>query len=211
MKEISMPHRPRASRLAALVLVASGLMTGAARAQDNPPPAAPPPTAPPREAGMSPSSGGFGAPGTWVFTFETADNGYGFAFFHKASGGDSIIVLNPGVDYFLAPNISLGANLFFSHNSAGGGSTGIGAGVRAGYNLNIVDNIGFWPSARFFLIHNSANGVPSSTDESLGIFGPFIWHPTTHFFLGGGPDLNHQLSNGGGTEYGLDFILGGWL
>lgn len=208
-----MPHRPRASRLAALVFAAACLTAGLAHAQEAAPPAAPPPTSPPPAAAPVMNASGFGAQGAWVFTFETADNGYGFAFFHKAASGGSIVTLNPGADYFVAPNVSLGANLLFSHtspgDSGGASSTTIGAGVRAGYNLDIVENVGFWPSARFFVTHTS--GTPSTTDESFGVFAPFIWHLTTHFFLGGGPDLNHDLSNGGSTEYGLDFILGGWL
>jgi hypothetical protein len=189
--------------LLALTSAAAVLTTGGAQAQE---PAATP-ASPPPAASLGVASNGFGAPGVWVFTFETADNGYGSAFFHKTAQGGTTIQLNPGVDYFLAPNISLGGNLFFSHSTGSGSDVGVG--VRAGYNLDIVPRVGFWPTARFFLIHYG--GSSPGTATSLGVLAPFIWHATTHFFLGGGPDLNHGLSGGTYTEYGLDFMLGGWL
>ncbi|HSS40014.1 MAG TPA: hypothetical protein VLT58_14700 [Polyangia bacterium] len=191
--------------LIAFVSTAAMLAARGAHAQE--PEAAPPPVSASTSAPAPVGPGGFGAPGVWVFTFETADNGYGSAFFHKTSDGPTTIQLNPGVDYFLAPNVSVGGNLFFSHSTGSGNNVGVGA--RVGYNLALVDNVGFWPTARFFLIHYG--GSTPSTATSFGVLAPFIWHATTHFFLGGGPDLNVALSGGSSTEYGLDFILGGWL
>lgn len=195
------PLRARLSLLA--FVLAATAFTARASAQEPAPAAAPPATA---TASPAPSSaGGFGALGTWVFSFETApDNGSGFVFFHKVSNGATTVALNPGVDYFLAPNVSLGGNVIFSHTS-GSGST-VGAAVRAGYNLTLADNVGFWPSARFSVVH-----VPGNSSTAFGVFAPFLWHATTHFFLGLGPDLNVATSGGDYTELGLDFILGGWL
>jgi hypothetical protein len=199
MKEAPM-RQPVARLLSLLAFVAAAAAADRAQAQQPPPPEAAP--APPAVA----PGGGFGAPGTWVFTFETADGGSGYASFHKVSGGGSTVTLNPGADYFLAPDISLGATLTFSHTS-GGGSI-VGGGLRAGYAVPLVGDFGFWPSLRVFVVHGTS---PSSTTTSMGVFAPFLWHATTHFFLGGGPDLNTNLSGGNYTEYGLDFILGGWL
>ncbi|MFL5306954.1 MAG: hypothetical protein ACJ8F1_17190 [Polyangia bacterium] len=182
------------------------LAAGRAYAQEPEPAPASPPPAVAASAPAAVGSSGFGAPGVWVFTFQTADNGSGYAFVHKTSGGNTSVSLNPAVDYFLAPNISLGANLSVSHSTGNG--TNVGGGVRVGYNLDIVQNVGFWPTARFFVEHS---GSAHTTNTSIGVLAPFIWHATTHFFLGGGPDLNRYLSNGGATEYGLDFMLGGWL
>ncbi|HVT10167.1 MAG TPA: hypothetical protein VHO67_22060 [Polyangia bacterium] len=192
-------------RLTAFVLAGVILAAAAARAQE-PEPASPPPAVAASGSAPVTGPGGFGAPGVWVFTYQTADDGSGYAFFHKYSGSASTVTLNPAVDYFLAPNISLGANLSFSHSTGSGNN--FGAGVRAGYNLDLAGDIAFWPMARFFVEHY---GSAHRTDTSLGVLAPFIWHATTHFFLGGGPDLNRGLSNGGYTEYGLDFIIGGWL
>jgi hypothetical protein len=215
MKEKPMLHasRPPVSLLA---LVIAGLaFTARASAQEPAEQAAPaeaPPATTVTTAPATAGGGGFGAPGTWVFTYDTADTGSGYAFFHTVSGGQTTIELNPGVDYFLAPNISVGGNLFFSHSSGGGNgapsSSSVGADVRAGYNLNLTDSIGLWPTARFFVVHHPA---PVGTTTAFVVFAPFIWHATTHFFLGGGPSLNVGLSGGDYTQFGLDFILGGWL
>ncbi|HXU64395.1 MAG TPA: hypothetical protein VN962_21995 [Polyangia bacterium] len=202
------PSRPRLSLLA-FVLMGTAFAARAEAQEPEPAPTSPPPTAA-TVTTASAAGSGFGAPGTWVFSFETADNGYGFAFFH-AQDKTTTLTLNPGVDYFLAPNISLGANIFFSHTSGDGGGTSFGGAVRAGYNLNLTGDIGLWPSARFFVVHHPAAPDQSSTQTAFGLFAPFLWHATTHFFLGGGPDLNIGLSGGNYTEFGLDFILGGWL
>ena len=152
--------------------------------------------------------GGFGAPGVWVFTFQTADNGSGYAFFHKTSGGNATrSSLNPAVDYFLAPNISLGANLSVSHSTGNGHRRGgrrpCGLQPRHRRERRLL--------ADGAVLRRCTPDRPTRTDTSIGVLAPFIWHATTHFFLGGGPDLNRGLSNGGSTEYGLDFMLGGWL
>ena len=152
------------------------------------------------------SGSGFGSPGTWVFTFQTADIGTGSFSFHKTSGGGSTISLNPGADYFLVPNISLGANIVFSHDS-GGGSV-FGGGVRAGYNMPLVDAFSFWPMARFFVVRYDR---ASTTATDLSVLAPFLWHAAPHFFLGAGPDVNIGISGGTNTVYGIDFMLGGWI
>jgi hypothetical protein len=184
-----------------LSLVVLTFAAGPVRAQEQPAPVV---SAPPAPA-APPTASGFGDKGAWVFTFQTADSGSGYFLFHKTSGGGSTFQLNPGVDYFLAPSISLGGNISFTHDSGG---NSFGAGVRAGYNLNInaAPAIGFWPMARFFVSHS-----PQSTVTSLGVLAPFLWHLAPHFFLGAGPDLNVGLSGPTYTEYGIDFMLGGWI
>ncbi len=148
----------------------------------------------------------FGAPRTWVFTFQTADQGTGSFSFHKTSGGGSNISINPGADYFLVPDISLGANIVFTHDSVGGNF--FGAGVRAGYNLSLLPTVTFWPMARFFVVrYERAN----TTATNMSILAPFLWHAATHFFLGAGPDVNIGISGYTNTVYGIDFILGGWI
>jgi hypothetical protein len=187
-----------------MLLTVTAVLAGPpARAQE----AAGTPPPPPAAAAVSTGTNGFGAPGVWVFTFETADPEYGSAFLHKTVNGGTTVQVNPGADYFLAPNVSVGANLFFSH--ATGSGSDVGAAVRVGYNLAIVEKIGFWPTARFWVIHYG--GSMPSTGTTFGVLAPFLWHPTNHFFLGGGPDLTHGVSGGSYTEYGLDFMLGGWF
>jgi len=198
--------RPRLSLLAFLL---AGAFAAQASAQEpEPAPTAPPPAATVTAAPAAAS--GFGAPGTWVLSMDTPpDNSSGLVFFHKVNNGATTIALNPGVDYFLAPNISLGGNVIFSHTT--GNDSVFGVAVRAGYNLALAENIGFWPSARFSVLHHPHGPNESGTSTAFGVFAPFLWHPVPHFFLGLGPDLNVGLSGGDPTEFGLDFILGGWL
>jgi hypothetical protein len=160
-------------------------------------------------APVAAAGGGFGGTGQWVFSMETADPGSGSFFIH-GSNGNATISLNPAVDYFIASNISVGGSVNFSHDSNGAGSTTVGIGARAGYNLNITGQVAFWPSLRLFAEHVNANHTGAS-DSSFGVFAPFLYHLTPHFFLGAGPDFNLGLSGGSYTEYGIDFIIGGWL
>lgn len=195
-------HRTLAS--GALLAFALCVAPRAAVAQDTPPPPANNGFAPVAAAG-----GGFGSTGQWVFSIETADPGSGFFFIH-ASGGNATISLNPAVDYFIANNVSVGGSVSFSHDSSEAGSTTIGIGARAGYNLNITGQFAFWPGVRLFAEHVNANHADSS-DSQFGVFAPFLYHLTPHFFLGAGPDFNLGLSGGSYKEYGIDFIIGGWL
>jgi long-subunit fatty acid transport protein len=140
---------------------------------------------------------------------ETADPGSGSFFIH-GSNGDATISLNPAVDYFIANNVSVGGSVSFSYDSSGTATTRVGIGARAGYNLNLTGQVGFWPSLRLFAEHVNANHTGSS-DSSFGVFAPFLYHLTPHFFLGAGPDFNLGLSGGSSKEYGIDFIIGGWI
>ena len=69
----------------------------------------------------------------------------------------------------------------------------------------------------------SASGRPSAIDGSythntgssstaaLEVFAPFLYHVAPHFFLGAGPFLSYLVKGGPDTQYGLDFVIGGWL
>jgi hypothetical protein len=195
----------------ALLLTLAGPRLAAAQTAAPPPEAAPPPPAI-ATAEPAPSASGFGAGGQWVLSMSTTpDDANGYFLFHKTSGGTSSLQLSPAVDVFIGGNISLGVNLHFVYNSApigGSSSTMLGAGVRAGYNINLSSNVGFWPDVRFFVDHN---GAGHSTATTFAVFAPFLWHLVPHFFLGAGPDLDRGISGGTYTEYGIDFILGGWF
>src|SRR5580698_8456845 len=209
------PH-PAPTRGAFRALVSGSLLALAllaaprvAQAQDTPPPPPPPSSGGNGFAPVATVASGFGGTGQWVFSMETADAGSGRFFIH-GSNGNASITLNPSVDYFIANNISVGGSVSFSYDSSGAGATTIGVGARAGYNLNITGQVGFWPSLRLFAEHVNANHTGSS-DSSFGIFAPFLYHLTPHFFLGAGPDFNLGLSGGSYKEYGIDFIIGGWI
>jgi hypothetical protein len=138
----------------------------------------------------------------------TADGG--FVFFHKSSPGDYEIALHPAVDYFITSNVSVGATFGYRHTPADTGTTNVDLGARAGFNLTINDNVGFWPSAGIGVNVNSTNHN-TNTSAALGIFAPFLYHLVPHLFVGLGPSFSLQLNDGNGKQYGIDFLLGGWL
>jgi hypothetical protein len=148
---------------------------------------------------------GFGAPRQIVITgaFEG----------HLHNGWE--LRLHPSVDYFIAPNVSVGGVIGIQYNSGNPSVTTIDVGARAGYNLHIVDQFGFWPMAGIYFSStrvSSTATTPSSSSNStfLGIFAPFLVHIVPHFFVGAGPSFNLALGNGG-NSYGLDTVVGGWF
>jgi hypothetical protein len=191
----------------AVAAAAAWLATPVALAQDDSAPFANPPPA--SSAPMARAGGNFGATGQWVASMRTAP-GSGFLYFHNPSGDGWEISLHPAIDYFLASRISVGGVFGYTYSPAMSGTTTVDMGARAGFNLDINGTVGFWPlagvAARVF---NSGN--VTDTSSALQIFAPFLWHPVVHAFLGLGPSFNAGLSGGDYTEFGLDFIIGGWL
>ena len=154
-------------------------------------------------------SAGFGAIGQWVLTMKTTgDNGY--VFFHKPSGGDWELSLHPSIDYFITNSVSLGATFGYFHSPAATGTTVVDLGARAGFNLTINDNLGFWPTAGISLNIDSRMHV-ENVRTVLGVFAPFVYHLVPHLFVGLGPSFAARLQGDGGNSYGVDFVLGGWL
>jgi len=155
-------------------------------------------------------SAGFGAVGQWVLAMRTGGDQGGEFFFHKNSPGDWTLSLHPEIDYFIINSVSLGALFGYTHSPADTGTTIIDLGARAGFNVNINDHVGFWPSAGFALDFNSSNHT-NHTTTSFGIFAPILYHLVPHLFAGAGPSFSVLMSGGSGKSYGIDFTLGGWL
>jgi hypothetical protein len=154
-------------------------------------------------------SAGFGAIGQWVLTMRTAGD-EGYVFLHKASGGAWELSLHPSLDYFITSNVSVGATVGYFHSSADTGITVIDLGGRAGFNLNINDHLGFWPTAGLG-VNIDSRDYATDTRTTFGVFAPFLYHLVPHLFVGLGPSFSTVLSGGGGELYGIDFVLGGWL
>src|SRR4051794_12063236 len=88
------------------------------------------------QGGFSGGGGnGFGAPGQIAITGEFEG--------HLHNGWE--IRLHPSLDYFIANNISVGGLLGISYASGNPSRTVFDFGARAGYNINIVDRLSFWP------------------------------------------------------------------
>lgn len=154
-------------------------------------------------------SAGFGAIGQWVLSMRTTPDS-GFFFFHKASGGGWTLSVHPTLDYFITGRFSVGGTVGIAYSPDQAGSTWLDIGARAGANFNLTDHVGWWPnvglSARYENVnHNSA------TSTSFNIFAPFLYHLVPHLFVGAGPSFAFRLSGGDGSDYGIDFMLGGWL
>ena len=200
---------PAASLLLALVALplAAGATARAADETDDSAPFANTRTSPAPFA-VAPSSG-FGAIGQWVLTMRTTADG-GFFYFHKASGGGWDLNLHPAIDYFFNGRFSVGGTVGIGYSPDGAGSTRLDVGARAGFNLTINDNIGWWPMLGVSLHHENIEHN-SSTSTAMNVFAPFLYHLVPHLFVGAGPSLTFLLSGGDGTFYGLDFVLGGWL
>ena len=154
---------------------------------------------------QGPASGNaFGATGQWAISGDFEG--------HLRNGWE--LRLHPSLDYFIAPNVSVGGLVGFTYDS-GGPSTTIDLGVRAGYNLNVAERISFWPKVGIVFHHNSfggSNGTASTSSSStaLEIFAPFLLHLVPHLFVGAGPFFDLPL-DGGGNGYGLQTVVGGWF
>jgi hypothetical protein len=194
----------------AVLATAAFMSPSPAHAQDDSAPFANPP--PPAAAPMAAVGRSFGAAGQWVGSMRTSP-GSGFVYFHNPSGAGWEISIHPAVDYFLAQRISIGGVFGYTYapgTSGAAGTTTVDLGARAGFNLDITGAFGFWPTAGIAARVLRAERV-TTTSSALQIFAPFLWHPAGHVFAGLGPSFNAGLSGGDYTEFGLDFIIGGWI
>jgi hypothetical protein len=126
---------------------------------------------------------------------------------HLHSGWE--LRLHPSLDYFIAPNISVGGLVGITYTSGIPSITTIDLGVRAGYNLNINEKVGIWPKVGIYYSHVSEHPDSSNT-TTFRLDAPFLYHLAPHLFAGIGPYFSLDL-NGGGNGYGLDSIVGGWF
>ncbi|HLK92988.1 MAG TPA: hypothetical protein VKZ18_24050 [Polyangia bacterium] len=196
---------PRALVASALACALAALPR-AARAEDLAPPSA---SASSGGGGSAPSAvpgAAFGASGQWAVSVASYNSGTSLFFAKQASGG-STLFLQPALDYFITNGLSIGGLVGFVY---GGGTTTVNVGARAGFNQALVDKVSFWPTAGIVGSFQSGNGT-SSSSAKLVVLAPFLYHPAPHFFLGAGPFLSYLVKGGPDTQYGLDFVIGGWL
>ena len=162
------------------------------------------------EAGFAPvteAAAGFGAVGQLVLSMGPTSDEH--LFFHKG-GGSWALQLAPAADTFIAPHVSVGGIARYGHDSAGTGTDSFGLTARAGYAIGIHDRFGVWPLGGLAVGHSSEIHK-SSTNTSLILFAPFMFHPAPHFFAGLGPSFRLNLSGPGGNQFGIDSMLGGWF
>jgi hypothetical protein len=200
-----------------------------------PTPVAPLPPTPPPVA--SPT---FGAEGQLLLSIDLPfmSEGPQFAIVHESStmnGPSSTrIVVQPSVDYFVAPCVSMGAQLGVDHVSisipppppgveaadVSNGGTTLSVEARVGYAVPIADAISIWPRLGLGYNHTSTSYVYTPAVDGysvpLSLTVPFLWHPGSHFFVGAGPAFVTQLINKSEgasrpktTDYGVTALIGG--
>ena len=130
-------------------------------------------------------------------------------FFDKHASGGTTVFIQPGLDYFIGNGISVGGVVGFEFTSGNPNSTTVNLGARAGFNQGLTEHVSFWPTIGIDGSYNHA--TTSNSTAALEVFAPFLYHVAPHFFLGAGPFLSYLVKGGPDTQYGLDFVIGGWL
>ena len=141
----------------------------------------------------------------------------------SGNGGSTTNVnITPALDYFVAPNLSIGGQLGFQHQSfstPGSNVSEVGSGfvvgVRGGLNVPLAPALSLWPRLSLTYLSLSGGGFTNSW-VPLTIFVPLLWHPASHFFLGGGPVFSTELSNsyesnGLSVDGGKTTVVGGYF
>jgi|HubBroStandDraft_2_1064218.scaffolds.fasta_scaffold119609_2 hypothetical protein len=182
----------------------------AVRAQELAPPAAAASEPSGGSASASPAAAAssFGVAGAWVISVQSYNAGSAtpsFFFAKQASGGEAVVI-QPGIDYFIGNGISVGGVVGVAHST---GSTTVNLGARAGFNQGLSGHVSFWPTIG--VDGSYTHTTTSNSTAQLEVFAPFLYHVAPHFFLGAGPFLSYFLKGGPDTQYGLDFVIGGWL
>jgi hypothetical protein len=172
-----------------------------------------------------------GQPGQLVIT---GDAKFGFTSQSTSvpNGGtnpDSITTLlfAPALDYFIAPNVSIGGAAVYEHESQGSTSiSGYGAEARAGYLIHLAPNISWWPVVGLEYaradIDLGMGTTGTGSKVSILVFAPVVIHPVEHFFFGVGPafttDLTSSVDAGGmsgdadkTTNIGVTSVVGGYF
>jgi hypothetical protein len=158
-----------------------------------------------------------------------------FAIVHESvsmGGGSATLVdIQPSIDYFVAPNFSVGALFGIEYGSldatgstltSGATVTAISVQGRVGYNVPLGDGVSIWPRLGIGYQHVSVSstGSPDTTSYviPLSVTVPVLWHPGGHFFIGAGPAFMTQLvsktegnDNAKTTDYGITALIGGTI
>lgn len=143
-------------------------------------------------------------------------------FLYNADAEASSLELSPAVDYFIAPNLSVGGQFVFQHQSVPtitGGTTSqtvFGLAPRVGFFVPLQPMFSVYPRAGLSFLRNTMGSGYNLL--SLNAYAPFLFHPVPHFFIGLGPVLSWDIAGGsvgGGNirtvNFGLLSTVGGWF
>jgi hypothetical protein len=164
---------------------------------------APPPAA---ATGGGALGQGFGDTGQIVISGEAN------AFFSKTNHAGWTAAISPALDYFILPSISLGGSItgLIGDNS----HSGFGVTARAGYNLNVTEQLGAWPIIGIGYAHESSGSGAASTSLSatlLHFYVPVLYHIVPRVFAGIGPFYDLKVAGDGNNSYGVKSTVGGWF
>jgi len=151
---------------------------------------------------------------------------------HK--GSRTSFVIAPGVDYFIAQNLSVGVEALASHSTAKSldstseatdtTSTSIGVAPRIGQHVRLTSAVSCWPQLElgFGTVESdqsssSGRNQHSRTRSWLRLSLPLLVHAASHFFVGVRFYFFYELSDKDQRGYenaarsaGLSLLLGGW-
>jgi hypothetical protein len=138
----------------------------------------------------------------------------GFWTSYAGSGSTATsVTLTPGLDYFVADHVSLGISLGGSYNGSSGIDATTGNSVtfshhsfsvapRFGVDIPMGAYVSFWPVASLGIGGGSyAESEGTKSDDysdsfiSVSLYAPLLVHPASHFFVGLGPSVSHDLTN----------------
>ncbi len=159
------------------------------------------------------TGGTFGSPGRLVISSDaSASLGYG------TYGGTDVgfFILEPGADYFIKENLSVGSSLRIRAYFGDADSTGISLTVRGGYNIPLADRVSVWPQASLGrnlgdeqVFPFGAEGFGTDATLNLDLYAPFLFHLTNNFFVGGGPRLGIGIGDDVGVVFSVNSTIGG--
>jgi hypothetical protein len=174
-------------------LALSLLFTGAAAAQT---------------LGETPAASTFGGRGQVAIAGD-------FSLRFEHTDGNNELQIAPALDYFIAPQLSLGGQVFVQYAGDDNFSTtAFGIGPRVGYNIPLAPMFSLFPRAGFTFTHVTSSAGSGSLSVSrsanylgLFLFAPFLFHPVPHFFIGLGPSLSGPIAGGESSSRHLTIAL----
>jgi len=124
------------------------------------------------------------------------------------SPGTTDVALAPELDYFVAPNWSIGGAVVLDFHTTSGAPSNTAFGVvpQAGYHVVLSDTWSLWPRLAVTLM----TGAPAHVSVELSA--PFLVHPAEHFFFGFGPAVSTDVTgdNKVTAVFGT-FLVGGYF
>lgn len=185
---------------------------------------------------MTAGTGAFGSLGQFAVSVDLpfTNEAPRFALYHESRtmGGASStnVAIQPSLDYFVAPNISVGGEIGFTHGNGSAAQLGLPDAatattfvveVRGGYNLALNDMFSIWPHLGIGYGHVSVSYMGQSQSGyviPLVVTVPVLWHPASHFFLGLAPTVTTNLvaktdghDDAKTTDIGLTAVIGGYF